>query len=78
LIAVPGTRLLPSDKLPDASSTEALNEYIEMMLHFMREARPAAGISGGLCVAHHRLRALTSCLSTWARGSEHAIRWPSG
>lgn len=43
-------------KLAKQPSAAEMNENIEMMLHFKRKERPAAGVYGGLCVAPYHFR----------------------
>jgi hypothetical protein len=37
-------------------TAQAMRDNIEMMLHFKRVERPAAGVYGGLCVAPYHYR----------------------
>lgn len=43
-------------KLAKQPSAAEMNKNIEMMLHFKRKERPAAGVYGGLCVAPYHFR----------------------
>jgi dimethylaniline monooxygenase (N-oxide forming) len=43
-------------KLARQPSEDQMRENIEMMLHFKRVERPAAGVYGGLCVAPYHFK----------------------
>jgi len=43
-------------QLANQPTAQAMRDNIEMMLHFKRVERPAAGVYGGLCVAPYHYR----------------------
>jgi dimethylaniline monooxygenase (N-oxide forming) len=43
-------------QLANQPSAQAMRDNIEMMLHFKRVERPAAGVYGGLCVAPYHYK----------------------
>jgi dimethylaniline monooxygenase (N-oxide forming) len=43
-------------QLANQPTANAMSENIEMMLHFKRVERPAAGVYGGLCVAPYHFK----------------------
>jgi hypothetical protein len=54
-------------------TAQQMRDNIEMMLHFKRVERPAAGIYGGLCVAPYHYRHFDELMAdigatTWKRG----------
>ena len=51
-------------------SAQAMRDNIEMMLHFKRVERPAAGVYGGLCVAPYHFKHFDELLADM--GAKHA------
>ena len=52
-----------------------MRDNIEMMLHFKRVERPAAGVYGGLCVAPYHFKHFDELLADIGATGRAAMRW---